>query len=320
MVINLKMSAAWPLGCVLIIGGIAFVASKQQAATNNYKRHRKEYCASVRSFTPEQEKTCEEESNSPSDYLPWGYKLVAWPEGIATWAFLATLGAIIWQAVETRRAATATADAASATYRSVAFAEAQFDLMKEKERGRLDIQSGSLYVLHIGEESESWYLQGTIRARNIGQSRVFIIESIAKLAPRVISEAYPEYDSYGTIPFADSFVDPDPTNAFADLSFTHFPGGEDKIRFLSEDLHAKRRSVHLYGSVDYETLGMRFRKEFGFVWIVLDPNWYLGGMTGQEQPMTDEQKIVSGYWTIDPERDKPAYPVSSDPDERQKAN
>jgi hypothetical protein len=31
------------------------------------------------------------------------HKLVTWPEGVATWALLFTLGAILWQAVETRR-------------------------------------------------------------------------------------------------------------------------------------------------------------------------------------------------------------------------
>src|SRR5271166_4005978 len=33
------------------------------------------------------------------------HKLVTWPEGIATWALMFTLGAIIWQSCETRRAA-----------------------------------------------------------------------------------------------------------------------------------------------------------------------------------------------------------------------
>jgi hypothetical protein len=36
------------------------------------------------------------------------HKLVTWPEGVTTWAILFTLGAIVWQAIETRRAAQAT--------------------------------------------------------------------------------------------------------------------------------------------------------------------------------------------------------------------
>ncbi len=38
---------------------------------------------------------------------PWGYKLLAWPEGITAWLLMLTLGAIIWQAWETRKAAEA---------------------------------------------------------------------------------------------------------------------------------------------------------------------------------------------------------------------
>ena len=44
----------------------------------------------------------------PSDDKPHGWhKLIAWPEGITTWAVMFTLGAIIWQSYETRKAAEA---------------------------------------------------------------------------------------------------------------------------------------------------------------------------------------------------------------------
>jgi hypothetical protein len=38
---------------------------------------------------------------------PWWYKFLAWPEGITAWLLLLTLGAIVWQAKETRKAAEA---------------------------------------------------------------------------------------------------------------------------------------------------------------------------------------------------------------------
>jgi hypothetical protein len=40
---------------------------------------------------------------------PWWHKLVTWPEGVTAWLILLTLGAITWQAWETRKAAEATA-------------------------------------------------------------------------------------------------------------------------------------------------------------------------------------------------------------------
>jgi len=45
------------------------------------------------------------------------HKFVTWPEGIATWGLLLTLGAIIWQTVETRRSANASRRAVIASLR-----------------------------------------------------------------------------------------------------------------------------------------------------------------------------------------------------------
>jgi hypothetical protein len=110
---------------------ILFVAYKQHDAAQKYKTHRKEYCAS-RVTTAEQKKACEEEGADASDYLPWGYKLIAWPEGITTWAIIATGFFIAWQSWETRKAAKAVENQT----REVAL---QNSNMVAKERARVDI-------------------------------------------------------------------------------------------------------------------------------------------------------------------------------------
>jgi hypothetical protein len=57
----------------------------------------------------------------PREHKPQGWhKLVAWPEGITAWAIMLTLGAIIWQAWETRKAAEAAAKGANAAKDGVA--------------------------------------------------------------------------------------------------------------------------------------------------------------------------------------------------------
>jgi hypothetical protein len=94
----------------LSIATIFFVAYKQHRAAEKYKAHREEYCSSIIATT-EQKKSCEEEGASARDYLPWGYELVAWPEGITTWAIILTGFAIAWQSWETRKSARATRDA-----------------------------------------------------------------------------------------------------------------------------------------------------------------------------------------------------------------
>ena len=57
---------------------------------------------------------------------PWWHKLMTWPEGITAWLLLLTLGAIIWQAWETRKAAAATEDAVKASRDSLRVQEAEF--------------------------------------------------------------------------------------------------------------------------------------------------------------------------------------------------
>ena len=89
------------------VAAILLVAYKQHNATEEYSRHRAEHCATL-STASEDKKGCQEEGKSARDYLPWGYILVSWPEGITTWAIILTGVAIAWQSHETRRSAKAT--------------------------------------------------------------------------------------------------------------------------------------------------------------------------------------------------------------------
>jgi hypothetical protein len=46
---------------------------------------------------------CTSQAADSKDKPQGWHKFVTWPEGIATWALIFTLGAIVWQAIETRR-------------------------------------------------------------------------------------------------------------------------------------------------------------------------------------------------------------------------
>jgi hypothetical protein len=298
----------WVSGIAVIVVAVVSIAYEQHYTGEKQEATRQKDCVSL-SISPEEKHACDKDAQSRKDYSPWWYVLVAWPAGITTWALIATCFIVAWQSYETRESAHATAEAATAAKASVKFAEAQWSMAKEKERARMDFQGGSMSV----EQNDAyWHLKGTVKARNIGQSRAFIVSNYSKFTVKAPDHPYPAYEEYEQLPFADSFVDPDQSNDFVILNFTFSPPSEDKIRFLSEDLHAARRTVHLYGFIDYETLGMRYRKEFGFIWKVIDPSWYLGGalLTGEDVPPDEVQKITFGYWTIDPERSKPEYEVS----------
>lgn len=46
---------------------------------------------------------CTTQADNGKDKPQGWHKLVTWPEGVATWALIFTLGAIVWQAIEVRR-------------------------------------------------------------------------------------------------------------------------------------------------------------------------------------------------------------------------
>jgi hypothetical protein len=117
------------LGIALFVGAIVFVACQQKNAAEKYKRHRAEYCAALMA-TAEQKKACTEETASAKDYLPWGYELVAWPEGIGAWILILTGAAIGWQGWETRKAADATKDTVEAIKGQSALMKKQADVME----------------------------------------------------------------------------------------------------------------------------------------------------------------------------------------------
>lgn len=56
----------------------------------------------------------EDSKNQPQGW----HKFVTWPEGIATWALIFTLGAIVWQAVEVRRSVNAAKESADAALKN----------------------------------------------------------------------------------------------------------------------------------------------------------------------------------------------------------
>ena len=79
----------WVIGCAVIVGAIVLCGpTTQHAATEKYEAAREERCASSFPFDSEKQETCKHERDGPGNYLPWGYELVAWPEGITCVAAL----------------------------------------------------------------------------------------------------------------------------------------------------------------------------------------------------------------------------------------
>ena len=96
---------AWILIPFAVVAFVVFVAYKQHRAADKYESDRQSWCAALPASAQEKEASCADKGPQRDSYLPWGYKLIAWPEGMTTWAIVATGFVIAWQSYETRRAA-----------------------------------------------------------------------------------------------------------------------------------------------------------------------------------------------------------------------
>jgi hypothetical protein len=91
----------WPFLLVLFTGAIIAVAYEQHHAREKYQAQREADCIDL-SLSPAEDDACAKEAQNRKDYAPWWNVLVAWPEGITTWAIILTFAAVGWQADETQ--------------------------------------------------------------------------------------------------------------------------------------------------------------------------------------------------------------------------
>ncbi len=107
---QIRIGAIALIGCAgLVVGAIVLVARQQHTAAEKYEAEREKRCADTfpSAWESEQQNACKHERDGGQNYLPWGYILVSWPEGITVWAIIATGFVIGWQAWETRKTAEA---------------------------------------------------------------------------------------------------------------------------------------------------------------------------------------------------------------------
>jgi len=94
----------WLCCFAIVASAIVSVAYEQHYAREKYQAKSQADCILL-SVSVEEKHSCAKDTQSRKDYAPWWYVLVAWPEGITTWAIIATGFVIAWQSNETRKAA-----------------------------------------------------------------------------------------------------------------------------------------------------------------------------------------------------------------------
>jgi len=125
------------LAVFVAIGAITLVTYEEDKASDKYQRDCQSHVSAVSSARNNDNAYRTDECQDPKQYMPWWYVLIAWPDGITVWSLLATFGAIIWQAIETRKAAIGAINAAEATERSI-------ELTIHMQRARMGIRVGPI--------------------------------------------------------------------------------------------------------------------------------------------------------------------------------
>lgn len=178
----------------------------------------------------------------------WGYKLIAWPEGITAWLLLFTLIGIFWQAQATAEAAKAARDSAEA-------ARLNAEAIVRSERPWL------IAVVEKDPKSLHFY---SLKIRNVGRTPARFISGDASylFAERADHLPLPpKYESPIVLPNQLLIA---PTHGFS------VPHGYD-VSHLLQQPEAPNKTVVIYGRVLYkDTINLEAVHEtrwcFGYVY------------------------------------------------------
>ena len=258
MLKRLVMFLKLTLAIAVVAGAIVLVAYEEHKASDKYQRDCQSHVPAVSPAGNDNNAHSQDECQDPKKYMPWWYVLITWPDGIAVWAVLTTLGAIIWQSNETRRAAEA------------AYLQAQ--LTKSKQRAHIAIVSppdppsslGTMFTDQHGKTFEpvevyiEIILDGESNAYNVRavgglsvtekKDAIFVPEWSKLECPTVIREAPPEKPL---------------RIALAPGGFSTIPRSEmDKVRESDSFLHASGQILYDDVFEDHHVT------PFHFVWYV----------------------------------------------------
>lgn len=211
-----------------------------------------------------------------ADWAYWGFNfLLVVTSGFQVYLLFRTLGAVNRQAKETGRQVEVTVEQLRAMNEQITemseqtavlnksvevakesadAATAQIQMMKSKERARLDIKTSSIEV--EGLNKTLWNMEAKLEFRNLGPSRAHITNSAGELIVTRKNAQKPldEDEIVSSLNFPDSFIDPIPS--IAEVTFYYFASldetAPDMTAFATE-FEESLLDVHLRGFVEYET-------------------------------------------------------------------
>jgi hypothetical protein len=106
-----KLGLAFLTVAVVVIA----VTGKYESARRKYQGECQSKVSRILAANPKKDQAGSDECKDAKEYMPWGYILVAWPEGLGAWVVILTLIGIFWQSNETTKSAEAALKQAAAT-------------------------------------------------------------------------------------------------------------------------------------------------------------------------------------------------------------
>jgi len=247
---------------------------------------------------PNQTAEKQQQPNPKAYHYPWGELLA--PANIPNWCLVLVGGLAAGMAYWTLRSIERQTEYMS---RQGDLMREQLDRMVEKERARLKI--GTITLELTSPSSEHWWVSTALELSNVGGSNVHIVDGgVAFLdMPR------------GTWPLPE----PDPENLSCSNTIEPNKEPESLALFIESDatlpefsrkVAESERRIYLYGFVEYETLGTKWHRDFGYVWTPEDPEESASKrLTGSASPKAAVQRLTAGGWEQDARQKNGEYEV-----------
>jgi hypothetical protein len=172
----------------------------------------------------------------------------------------------------------------------------QIQMMKEKERARIEIKATGLELQRLGEEF--WNIKAGISLRNVGASRACTRQGVGNLIIETPKDGAPTEPDYGhPLDVVTGFIDPN-CEPVAE-SFYFFPSENLDLSELAQSISRGNMTVSMVGYIEYETVGTRFRREFSYAYVGHDNPLNIGvRLTSSDEfkPKNDSDRISFGFW------------------------
>lgn len=163
----------------------------------------------------------------------------------------------------------------------------QIQMLKDKERARVEIKAVGLELSRVTEDF--WHIKANIELRNVGMGRAYV-----RLGEGRLSITDKEIDPKN-LDVVGGFIDPDA--AVVTETFHFFQPDDASREEYSRKIFDGEFAPTMEGFIEYETMGARFHRDFHYSWVSDGGPLNFGFLPRTSEPKTDEEKVSSGFWS-----------------------